>query len=186
MDKNFTSKFSDYTLFAYFFIALLLGACSTHVEQDKKESTAETETAAPQKHSAVTVAAIEKTADEVYFDLIAETDNCLGEDLWLGGKLESTDKVVLGNSGAFSKTKVFTVTELTATGLSTNNTYLVSNNNNLLQAKYDNKGTIYLQLRDGQMQLKAYPTAKPIVVAYQLDPEEGYYDGSLGNWRCQY
>ena len=185
MDKNFTSKLSDYTLLASLFIALLFGACSTHVEQDKKETTAETDTAAPQENSAVTVAAIEKTADEVYFDLIAETDNCLGEDLWLGGKLESTDKVVLGSSGAFSKTKVFTVTELTATGLNTNNSYLV-NSNNLIQAKYDNKGTIYLQLRDGQMQLKAYPSAKPIVVAYHLDPEESYYDGSLGNWLCQY
>ena len=184
MRKIFTPKPSDYTLLASLFIALILGACSAHVEQDKKATVAENKDTTAKQVSAVTVAAIEQTADEVYFDLIAETNNCLGEDLWLGGKLESADKLVLSNSGAFSKTKVFTVTELTATGLSSNNTYQVSNNSDLLQAKYDNNGTIYLQLSDGQMQLKAYPSAKPIVVAYQPHAQHRYYDGTIGDWQC--
>mgnify|MGYP005748531193 CR=1 FL=1 len=184
MNKTSTSKFSDYTLLIFLLIAFLFHSCSAHVEQDSKEAMAGTETEVPKKAIAVTVAAIKKTADEVYFDLIAETDNCLGEDLWLGGKLESADKLVVSNSGAFSKTKVFTVTELTATGLSTNKPYQVSDNSNLLQAKYDNKETIYLQLCDGQLQLKAYPSAKPIVVAYQPHTESSYYDGNLGDWRC--
>lgn len=186
MKKKYTPKFSDYTLSAFFFIVLLLSACSTHVEPEKKKTSANTESVrTPEKVYAITVAAIEKTSDEVYFDLIAETNNCLGEDLWLGGKLESTEKVVLSNSGAFSKVKEFTVTELTATGLRSNNTYQVNSNNNLLLARYDNKSTIYLQLSDGQMQLKAYPSAKPIVIAYQPNPKDGYYDGSLSNWRCK-
>ncbi|WP_299817869.1 hypothetical protein [uncultured Pontibacter sp.] len=164
-------------------LTFAFASCSTHIDKDK-DATASTETVAPQKPAAVTVAAIKRTSDEVYFDLIAETKNCLGENLWLGGKLESTDKVVLSNSGAFSKTKVFTVTELTATGLSSNNAYQV-NSNNTLQARYDNKGTIYLQLNDGQMQLKPYPSADPIMVAYQPNPNDGYFDGTLGRWSCK-
>ncbi|GAB3202859.1 hypothetical protein ABID22_001107 [Pontibacter aydingkolensis] len=183
MDKTFTSKISDYTSFFFFALVLFLPSCTTHVEQETEEATTTTNFA-PEKASLITVAAIERTADEVYFDLIAETDNCLGEDLWLGGKLQSTDKVVLSNSGAFSKTKEYVVTELTATGLNSNNTYQVNNNNNLIRAKYDNKSTIYLQLSDGHMQLKPYPSAAPIVVAYKTVPENGYYEGSLGQWRC--
>jgi hypothetical protein len=184
MDRTFTFKISDYTLFIFLTIVLAFISCSTQIEQEIKETTAQTENAEPKKHQAITVAAIERISDEVYFDLIAETQNCLGEDLWLGGKLESTDKLVLSKSGAFSKTKVFTVTELTATGLRSNNTYLVNNNHNTLQAKYDNHGTIYLQLSNGQMQLKAYPSADPIVMAYQTNPEDGYYDGTVGHWSC--
>lgn len=183
MNRTYTPKFSDYTFIALFFFALTLGACSTHVEQDKK--TTEPEAVAAKEAASVTVAAIEQPSDEVYFDLIAKTSNCLGEDLWLGGKLESTDKVQLSNSGAISKTKVYKVTELTATGLNTNNSYLVNNNAGTLQAKYDEKGVIYIQLSEGKMQLKAYPSAAPIVVAYQPNPDDGYFDGSLGRWSCK-
>ncbi len=184
MDKTFTFKISDYTLFSILSFVLIFISCSTHIEQEIKETTAQTETTLPVKHKVITVAAIDKITDEVYFDLIANTQNCLGEDLWLGGKLVSKDKVILSNSGAFSKTKVFTVTELTATGLSSNNTYLVNDKYNTLHAKYDEKGTIYLQLSDGEILLKAYPSAAPIVMAYRSNSADGYYDGSVGHWSC--
>ncbi|WP_439880640.1 hypothetical protein ACSX1A_15975 [Pontibacter sp. MBLB2868] len=186
MNKTFTPKFSDYTLLAFMFFAFALGSCSTHVEQEVKSTASEPEAVAAEQTTSVTVAAIEKSSDEVYFDLIAKTTNCLGEDLWLGGKLESTDKVTFSNSGAISKTKAYKVTELTATGLNTNNSYLVNNNAGTLWAKYDEKGVIYLQLSEGKMQLKAYPSATPVVVAYQPNPQDGERpDGTLGRWSCQ-
>lgn len=184
MDKSSTFRFSDYTLLALFFFVLTLGSCSTHVEQEVKATTSDQEATASET-TAITVAAIEDQSDEVYFDLIAKTSNCLGEDLWLGGKLESSDNVQLSNSGAISKTKVYKVTELTATGLNTNNSYLVNNNTGTLQAKYDENGVIYLQLSEGKMQLKPYPSATPIVVAFQPNPEDGYFDGSVGRWSCK-
>ncbi|MFD2514168.1 hypothetical protein ACFSRY_09845 [Pontibacter locisalis] len=182
MNKTSTLKFSDYTLLVLFSFALIFSSCSTHIEQEVKTAEAETEIMASKEVTAVTVAAIERPSDEVYFDLIANTSNCLGEDLWLGGKLESSDKVHLSKSGAISKTKVYEVTELTATGLNTNNNYLI-NNSGTLQAKYDEKGVVFLQLNEGEIKLKPYHSAAPIVVAYQ--PEDGYFDGTLGRWSCK-
>ena len=185
MDIKFTLRTSAYILPALFLITTAFTSCSTQLreEEGRQESANTTTQAAAPKQNPVTIAAIEKTSDEVYFDLIAETDQCLGENLWLGGKLESTDKVVLSDTGAFSKVKEFVVTELTATGLNSNNLYQV-NNSNLLQAKYDEGGIIYLQLNTTQMQLRSYAKAEPIVVAYQPQAEESYFDGSLSNWRC--
>jgi hypothetical protein len=183
MNKISTLKFSGYIFSFIFFILLTLGSCSTHVEQDLK--TKEPEAISKADKNTVTIAAIEKPTDEIYFDLIAKTYNCLGEDLWLGGKLESSDDVKLSKSGAISKTKVYKVTELTATGLSTNTSYLLNNNTKTLNAKFDEKGVIYLQLNEGKMQLKPYQSATPIVLAYQPNSKADQADEALGSWSCK-
>ncbi|WP_299760249.1 hypothetical protein [uncultured Pontibacter sp.] len=174
-------------------IALLLlpltfvAACSAHVEREpeQKQPDAAVAVVASKKVPTVTVASFQNQSDEVYFDLIAKTSNCLGEDLWFGGKLESHSKAVLASSGAYSHQKVYKVTELTATGLNSNSSYKVDNNANTLHAVVDKDGVIFLQLSQGQLQLVPQANGESVVLAYQPNANEGYFDGSIGRWSCK-
>ncbi|ARS36884.1 hypothetical protein [Pontibacter actiniarum] len=187
MTKIFTSAISDLNRLVFLLLPLsLLASCSTRVEPklgEQQEATAAV--VAPKEVPAVTVAAIENTSDEVYFDLIAKTSNCLGEDLWLGGKLESESKAMLAKSGALSQHKIYKITELTATGLNSNSSYLVNNKAHTLRAVVDKEGVIYLQLSQGQLQLMPQANEKPLVLAYQPNPSDGRYDGMVGRWSCK-
>lgn len=188
MNKRSTSALSELNLFALLILPLfVLASCSARVELDDKEQQQGTTATvvAPKDVPTVTVAAYNNAADEVYFDLIANTAGCMGEDLWLGGKLERDTKVSLANSGAVSHSKVYRITELTATGLQSNSVYLVNNQTHTLKATTDKDGTVYLQLAQGQLQLLPDATGKPVVLAYQPNPVEGYYDGTVGSWRCK-
>ncbi|GAB3824253.1 hypothetical protein GCM10028895_32280 [Pontibacter rugosus] len=186
MNKNSTLKISDVNSFVLIIVSLLvLASCSARVEREVDEQHNTTAVVAPIKAPSITVAAIENASDEVYFDLIAETSNCLGEDLWLGGKLESNDKVSLASSGAISPSKVYRITELTATGLNSNSSYLVNNKAHTLKAVTGSRGVVYIQLSQGQLQLVPQTDAKPLVLAYQPNPAEGYYDGLAGRWSCK-
>ncbi|AKD02689.1 hypothetical protein PKOR_05570 [Pontibacter korlensis] len=167
---------------------LFLTACSTHVEREateKKLQEATVAVVAPKNVPTVTVASFQNESDEVYFDLIANTSSCLGEDLWFGGKLESHSKAMMAKSGGSSYQKVYKITELTATGLNSNNSYKVDNKTNTFRAVVDKDGTIFLQLSQGQLQLVPQANAKPLELAYQPNPSEGYYDGTIGRWSCK-
>ncbi|WP_276498583.1 hypothetical protein [Pontibacter litorisediminis] len=166
---------------------LFMAACSAHVERDaaKEQQTPTVAVVASKEVPAITVASFQSQSDEVYFDLIANTSNCLGENLWFGGKLESQSKAVLASSGAYTQQKVYRVTELTATGLNSNNSYRVNNSGNTLRAVVSETGEIFLQLSQGQLQLEPQANAKPLVLAYQPNPKEGYYDGTVGRWSCK-
>ncbi len=166
---------------------LFIAACSAHVERetDKKQQDTTVAVVASKKVPSVTVASFQSQSDEVYFDLIANTSSCLGEDLWFGGKLESQSKAYLANSGGITQQKVYRVTELTATGLNSNNSYKVNNNTNTLRAVVSEKGEIFLQLSQGQLQLLPQANEEPLVLAYQPNPSDGYYDGTIGRWSCR-
>lgn len=189
MNKISTPVISDLNLLTLLILPLLmLVSCSPRVERDadnQQDMEATATIVGPTDVPAVTVAAIENQSDEVYFDLIANTSNCLGEDLWFGGKLESYNKAVLANSGAFLQQKVYRITELTATGLNSNSSYLVNNKANMLRAVVDKNGVIFLQLSQGQLQLVPQQKSKPVVLAYQPKATDGYLDGSVGRWSCR-
>ncbi|MFD2246894.1 hypothetical protein [Pontibacter ruber] len=165
---------------------LLLISCSARVEKEPEEQTALTvaETA-PKQEAAITIAAIETQSEEAYFDLIAETSGCLGENLWIGGKIARTDNAAPGNTGATTKGNAYKLTNLTATGLSSNSTYTLSNNEGTLKAVGDDNGTLYIQLSEGALQLVSPDGNQPVVVAFQTSPEDGYYNGKPGSWHCQ-
>ncbi|MDX5436756.1 MAG: hypothetical protein LPK03_06145 [Pontibacter sp.] len=189
MNKISTPVFSDLNPLVFLILPLLMMfSCSPRVEREtdkQQDMEATATTVGPKDVPTVTVAAIENQSDEVYFDLIANTSSCLGEDLWFGGKLESYNKALLANSGAFSQQKVYRITELTATGLNSNNSYLVNNKANTLRAVVDKDGTIFLQLSQGQLQLVPQEKSKPVVLAYQPKATDGYLDGSVGRWSCK-
>jgi len=182
MTKTSTSVSSDLSLLASLFLMLLYSSCTARIDRNAQEPATEQETpvAAVQK-TPVTLAAIEAPAGEAYFDLIAETTDCLGENVWIGGKVESADKLALSKTGALRKTKVYQVTELTATGLSTNHSYTFRDQNNALLAIVDNDGKVNLQLRDGALQLSTMPGDAPIVLAFHQTASV-----SAGtDWSCQ-
>ncbi|NDK56883.1 hypothetical protein [Pontibacter fetidus] len=136
------------------------------------------------KQAPVTVAALTVPANEAYFDLIMETSECLGENLWIGGKVECipADTVLKLSQQA----RHFAVKDLTATGLSTYNSYKLRNTNGTLKAISDKNGRVFLQLQEGQMQLQPTTGEAPIIVAYQRTlPEAVYHDDSAGNWICE-
>ncbi|MBF9252940.1 hypothetical protein I2I11_06530 [Pontibacter sp. 172403-2] len=183
MTKTSTSDLSDLTLLASLFLMVLLYAsCTARVDRNAQETAPEQEmpVAAVQK-TPVTLAAIEAPADEAYFDLIAKTADCLGENVWIGGKVESADKLALSKTGALRKAKVYRVTELTATGLNTNHSYTFRDQDNALLAIGDNDGHVKLQLRDGALQLSTMPGDAPIVVAFQQTASVG----AGSDWSCQ-
>ncbi|GHA65841.1 hypothetical protein [Pontibacter akesuensis] len=140
---------------------------------------------APKQAPAVTVAAITEPSEEVYFDLVARTSNCLGENIWFGGKLVSEEKISLASSGAITEAKVYRIAELTATGLNSNKNYQVSNDKNTLKAVTGSQGEVYIQLTQGELLLLPQEDEQPLVLAYQPNPTDGYYDGMPGRWSCE-
>ncbi len=178
MKKIFTPGFSDVTSLSLLFLILLLQvSCTARVEQQEQQAIVPIATT---QNTSVILGVLEAPAGEVYFDLIAETADCLGENVWIGGKLESTDNLALSKTGALRKSKAYQVKELTATGLSTNHNYTFRDQNNALQAVVAEDGTIRLQLRNGALQLSTMPGDAPIVLAFQQTASVG--DGT--EWSC--
>lgn len=168
MYKISTSDKSDLSLLAVLFLMLLLfSSCTARVEKEVQEHQKTTAAVAAEEDAAVTVAAFNNTSDEVYFDFIAKTSGCLGEDVWLGGKLESIRKVMVANSGALFPVKEYKVTELTAVGLSTNNNYAVQDKEQILKGISKGNGVIHLQLIDGELELLSPSNSHPVVLAYE-------------------
>ncbi|MCC9135832.1 hypothetical protein ACFSKU_17560 [Pontibacter silvestris] len=185
MKRTFTSVNSGLYLLVVCCLLLFYSSCTTRVDHKAKEQQV-TELPVPVKETGtITVAAIAAANDEVYFDLIAETSACLGENLWIGGKVESAEKMALGKSGDISPSKVYEIKELTATGLSTNSSYTLSNGAGIIRAACDDKGVVYIQLSEGQLQLLTASNTKPVIVAYQPQADNAYVNGTVGNWTCQ-
>ncbi|MDX5421552.1 MAG: hypothetical protein LPK14_04810 [Hymenobacteraceae bacterium] len=168
----------------FFFLPFLFSACSARVELESDEQKAAPTPVAAKEVPAVTVAAIEGTSDEVYFDLIAETTNCLGENLWFGGKLEGATHLAPGNAGADSPKRTYEVTELTATGLSSNQSYVIENSSKTLKAYSDEDGVIYIQLSEGKLRLAPKAGSSPVIVAYNPSQSDDYFDGVADRWSC--
>lgn len=131
----------------------------------------------------VTIAALTVPANVAYFDLIVETSECLGENLWIGGKIECLPPANKHSQRLTQRR--FAVKELTATGLSTYNSYKLRNNYGTLKATDGKGGKVFLQLQEGPMQLQPVTGEAPIIVAYQHTLPEAVYDHSAGTWICE-
>ncbi|WP_018476187.1 hypothetical protein [Pontibacter roseus] len=180
MSKTATPKASGVS-FAALFCMLLFPACSPPVEQEADSR--HTDTGRPTE--ILTVAAIEEPTEAAYFDLIANTSACLGEDLWIGGKVESTDRVALSEAGAVTRHKVYELRDLTATGLNSNSFYTLWGGTDALKAVFDEAGVLRVQLQEGDLQLIPKTGNAPILVAYHA-PEQGtQQNDSYGSWQCK-
>jgi hypothetical protein len=185
MVRTSTLKNSDLSFWAIS-VSLFLFSCSPQAEHRTERQADVLQTNTMEQHTeAVTVAAIEEPIDEAYFDLIANTSACLGEDLWIGGKVESTNKVSLSKAGAITKHKVYEVKDLTATGLNTNSYYTLRDSAGTLRAVSDEEGVLRIQLQDGQLQLMPRVGRGAIMVAYKAPATNSQKYSADGNWKCQ-
>ncbi|WP_242926128.1 hypothetical protein [Pontibacter vulgaris] len=159
-----------------------MAACSARMDVEPQASA----TDETKEQTAVTVMAsqTQTQTEEAYFDLIAETTDCLGENLWIGGKVETVVQAE-SNTGDSPDQKVYQVKDLTATGLSTNKTYTLQNSAGTLNAVSDADGNIYVQLGEGQLQLMPTSGSKPVVMAFQPWADTEQTEGMAGKWRCQ-
>lgn len=179
-----TSEKSDLALIAALFILLLLSlaSCTARVEKEVSEQQKAMEAVVAEEDTAVTVAVLHDASDEIYFDLVAKTSGCFGEDLWLGGKMESKRKVVRASSGALFQAKEYLITEVTATGLSSNKVYAVQNGASALKGVSKGDGVIHLQLMEGHLEVLSQSNTHSVVLAYepvQLSKK------LAGTWNCQ-
>lgn len=174
--KLLVSRISDIT-------SLLLLAFVLYTSQPEKPQIQASSAQPGPPPTPVTLAALTVPADEAYFDLIVETAECLGENLWIGGKIECLSPD--GAPKAPLTQRRFAVKELTATGLSTYNSYNLRNNYGTLKAIGDKSGRVILQLQEGPMQLQPTSGEAPIIVAYQRTLPEAVYNDSAGNWICK-
>jgi hypothetical protein len=179
MYRNSTSKNSSFS-FGTLFLLLLLFSCSPRVEQDAKSQVDTAQAATEQPVEVLPVETVEEPIEEAYFDLIANTSGCLGEDLWIGGKVESTNKVALSKAGAITNEIVFEVKDLTATGLNTNSFYTLRDTAGTLKAFYDEEGVLRIKVQEGPLKLVPRAGHGSILVAYH--EKQNSHDGS---WRCQ-
>ncbi|QCR24174.1 hypothetical protein [Pontibacter sp. SGAir0037] len=188
MNRTSTSAKSDLTLIALLSMLLavfILASCSTRVERETNKEADVKDVIATTEQPAVTVASLGEAAEETYFDLIANTSNCLGEDLWIGGKIESAKKLVMTQTGSTSLQKVYEVKELTATGLHSNNSYTLLNDAGTLKAVCDESGVLYIKLAEGPLQLVSEESTKPLTVAYEPVLAVNSEDGKTGIWSCK-
>jgi len=185
MKESFTlPKHSDLSLWGLFLL-LLLYACSPRVEQDAESQAKQAPPTPDIPGQTHTVAEIEAPAEEAYFDLIAKTSDCLGEDLWIGGKVESTNKVALSKAGAMTNQKVYEIKDLTAAGLNSNSYYMLWDSAGILKAVFDEEGVLHIQLQEGPIKLVPRAGHGPIMVAYQAPETDKPQSDADGNWLCQ-
>ncbi|NEM96536.1 hypothetical protein [Pontibacter burrus] len=176
MKKHLISRISDIS-------SLLLLAFVLYTSQPQ-EPQKQMRTVPPSPPPApVTLAALTVPTDEAYFDLIVETSECLGEKLWIGGKIECL--TTLDSHGRKPALRKFAVKDLTATGLSTYNSYKLRNNYGTLKAIGDKNGRVFLQLQEGPMQLQPTTGEAPITVSYERTLPEAIYHDTDGNWICK-
>lgn len=191
MNKTFTPEKFESTLLALLFMVMiifLISSCSTGVEREAKNTSKADEAIAKVEQPTVmvsSVASIEEPAEETYFDLIAKTSSsCLGEDLWIGGKVESANKLVKNRAEGSKLQKVYEVKELTATGLNSNTIYTLLNEEGTLQAVCDESGVLYIKLAEGPLQLVSSSDDSPVTVAYE--PIFAINTSSEGGqWSCR-
>ena len=174
MKRFFTLTTSDLSLLVTL-TTILFVSCSTRVENEANRQ-AGLETAKIVKElPVITVAKLDNPAtNQGYFDLIVETSNCLGENLWIGGKLES-------KTGETPRTSEYEVTQLTATGLSSNISYTFANKEGTIKAVGTDAGVVYLQLQEGLLQLQPSVNPTPIALAFHKQEEAD----SPGYWSCK-
>ncbi|MHC2990646.1 hypothetical protein OB13_03255 [Pontibacter sp. HJ8] len=182
MHKYFTPEDSG-----FFFGILLLSlcSCSPRVEQDAKSQLDTAQAAAEQPVEVLPVESAKEPIEEAYFDLIANTSGCLGEDLWIGGKVESTNKVALSKAGAITNEIVFEVKDLTATGLNTNSYYTLRDTAGTLKAFYDEEGVLRIQVQEGPLKLVPRAGHGSILVAYHAPAAGEKQNSNDGSWLCQ-
>ncbi|MBD1397278.1 hypothetical protein H9Q13_08890 [Pontibacter sp. JH31] len=184
MQKFFTLETSDLSLWVVL-TALLLVSCSPKVEHKAENLTSSPQATTAPSVGAITVAAMDEPVEEAYFDLIAKTSACLGEDLWIGGKVESTNKVALSKAGAITKQKVYEVKDLTATGLNTNSYYTLRDSAGTLKAIANEEGVLQIQLQEGSLKLLPRTGQGAILVAYQAPSAGTQAKSREGSWHCQ-
>jgi hypothetical protein len=173
MKIPFTSRIADISSLTL--LAVVLYTSRPEKQQEPMRTPPETE------QPPVTVAALLVPSNEAYFDLIVETSECLGENLWIGGKVEC-----IPEPAANYNHRQFAVKELTATGLSTYSSYKLRNTNGTFKAIGAKNGRVFLQLQEGQMQLQPVTGEAPIKMAYQRTlPEAVYQNNTAGNWICE-
>lgn len=177
MKKFFTLNTSDLP-FLIILAAILFTSCSTHLEKETIDPAGLGTTKIVKELPVVTVATLDATAnDEGYFDLIVETAGCLGENLWIGGKLES-------KAGGTTEENEFEVTQFTATGLNTNILYALENKKGTIKAVSNEAGVLQLQLQEGLLQLRPVTSSGQIAIAFHKnDSEKAEYQ--LGYWSCK-
>lgn len=187
MNKTSTSTKSDLTLVALLSLLLLIfliSSCSTRMDREVTSEASAKEVIAKTQQPAATVASIEVPTEEAYFDMIAKTSSCLGEDLWIGGKVQTSAKVIKTAAGSTNIQKVYEVKDLTATGLNSNDNYTLLNEEGTLKAVYDEEGVLYIKLAEGPIKLISKSGTKPLTVAYEpvlaINSE-----GESGFWRCK-
>lgn len=183
MHKTSTPNISGLSFFTIL-ISLFLFSCSPKAEHPAESLSGQVKTIDEPSGEVITVAAIEEPVEEAYFDLIANTASCLGEDLWIGGKVESTNKVALSKAGAITKQKVYEVTDLTATGLNTNSYYTLRDSAGTLRAVFDEEGVLRIQLQEGLLQLMPRAGRGAILVAYQAPSGGAQHSSAAGQWHC--
>ncbi|MBB6609774.1 hypothetical protein H7F15_01875 [Pontibacter sp. Tf4] len=176
MKKHLISRISDIS-------SLLLLAVVLYTSQPQAPQKQTSHVHAGPPPAPVTLAALTVPSNEAYFDLIVETSECLGENLWIGGKVECLPPA--GKPKATFAQRRFAVKELTATGLSTYNSYKLRNNYGTLKAISDRSGHVILQLQEGPMQLQPTTGEAPIIVAYKRTLPGAVHDDSVGNWICK-
>lgn len=161
-------------LLIFFFVS-----CSTRVEQETKDQPGLEAAKTVKELPAITVATLDATvAKDGYFDLIVEASNCLGENLWIGGKLE-------GNKGEATGEKEFKITLFTVTGLNSNLSYNLENKAGTIKAISDESGVVLLQLQEGLLQLKPISNSETVVLAYRAEAFTNEPDASPGYWSCR-
>ena len=174
MKKPLISRISDIS-------SLVLLAFVLYTSQPEKQQEQTSMVKPSQPATPVTLAALTVPTNEAYFDLIVETSECLGENLWIGGKVECITAPATNHNH-----RKFAVKELTATGLNTYSSYKLRDTSGTIKAIEDKNGRVFLQLQEGQMQLQPTSGEAPIIMAYQRTlPEAVQQDNSTGNWICE-
>lgn len=176
MKKIFTLNTSKLS-FLITLVAFLFSSCSTRVEKEAQNSTGLETTKIIKEIPVITVATLDTTAiSGGYFDLIVETTGCLGENIWIGGKLEDESEGTTGEPE-------FEITQFTATGLNSNVSYALENEEGTIKAVSNEAGVIQLQLQEGTLKLRSITSSGQIAITYHNDPDKSGYPS--GYWSCK-
>lgn len=177
MKRIFTLNISDLP-FLITLVTILFSSCSTRVEKEAMDQAGLETTKIVKEIPVITVATLDAVAtDEGYFDLIVETSGCLGENLWIGGKLES-------KTGGTTGENEFDVTQFTATGLNSNVSYALENQAGTIKAVSNEAGVLQLQLQEGLLKLRPVTSSGPILIAYHKN-ESDKPEYQPGYWSCK-
>lgn len=175
MKKIFTLNTSELS-FLITLVAILFSSCSTRVEKEAIDSTGLETSKIVKEIPVITVATLNATKNGGYFDLIVETSGCLGENIWIGGKLEN-------KTGGTTGEDEFEITQFTATGLDSNVSYALENKEGSIKAVSSEAGVMQLQLQEGILKLRPITSSGQIAIAYHTDSDKSDYQS--GYWSCK-